>query len=537
MFDWSWIDDLDANEAADELTSVRDMLRNAECAQFLLAAHWADVNTPEYVEEQVAALPGMPRLRSVGDDCPRIDEYAGAALGALLGRSTAAADQFVADAVVVRHRHPDLWAAIKQGQVPVWVAVQVGRKCVTAKLTHEQAMWVDRETTPYISTLPTGRFLKVVEAKIIEADREAAEARARAEALARFVRAGRVDEHGLRTVVARAHAGDVTYLVAVLDRIAGLMAEQGDPRNADALRADALRVLANPARALALLTGAALDEADDAVETPGEQGHATLFAHGDAMWMRDAQGRPLEGVPDQEGLPLIDLSATELAGLALHGVVGSGGAPAVEEHLDPSLLERLLEALKDFDASRLDPTTTLYVHLTDTTLAEGRGVVRVEDVGPTTLGQVRDWLTHPFLPAQIQQQVRVRPVLDAAAVVPVERYEFSEAMDELGTCRTPYEVFPYGTLAARKADNDHPKPYQRGADPPRGQTSMENQAKLGRFHHRLKTNGGWTLRHTEPGVYWWRIPHGHWFRVDAAGTHFHGRDEELDKRWLLETVA
>ena len=66
---------------------------------------------------------------------------------------------------------------------------------------------------------------------------------------------------------------------------------------------------------------------------------------------------------------------------------------------------------------------------------------------------------------------------------------------------------------------------------------MENLAKLGRFHHRLKTNGGWTLRHTEPGVYWWRIPAGHWFRVDQNGTHHHGRDATLDRRWLLEKVA
>ena len=448
MFDWSWIDDLDANGAADELAGVRDMLRAAECSQFLLAAHWADVRAEQYVAATLDSLPGMPKLRSVADGCPEIDEYAGAELAVLLGRSTAGGEQLLRDAVVVRHRHPALWTRIKEGVVPVWVAAKVGQRCASAQLTQEQAEWVDRETTPYISTLPTSRFLKLVEAKIIEVDPEAAEARARAEALARFVRAGRIDEHGLRTLVARAHAGDVTYLVAVLDRIAGIMAEQGDPRDVDALRADALRILANPARALAMLTGAALDEVDDGVETPGELGHRALFPHGDARWLRDAQGREVDGVQDQEDLPLIDLADTELADATVDSFVGGGSREDVEEHFDPALLRSLLETLRDFDASRLDPTATVYVHLTDATLAAGRGVVRVEDVGPATLGQVRDWLTHPSTPDQIRQQVKVRPVLDADRVVAVDCYEFTGPMRELGTCRTPYEVFPYGTRAS-----------------------------------------------------------------------------------------
>jgi hypothetical protein len=48
----------------------------------------------------------------------------------------------------------------------------------------------------------------------------------------------------------------------------------------------------------------------------------------------------------------------------------------------------------------------------------------------------------------------------------------------------------------------------------------------------LKTHGRWRLIHPEPGVYWWHTPHGHWFRVDAEGTHHHGRDPDLDHRWL-----
>ena len=108
-------------------------------------------------------------------------------------------------------------------------------------------------------------------------------------------------------------------------------------------------------------------------------------------------------------------------------------------------------------------------------------------------------------------------------------------MSELATCRTPFEVFPFGTLAARKADDDHPVPYVK--DGPPGQTCLENLAKLSRFHHRLKTNGNWILRHPDPGTYWWRTPHGHWFLVDTDGTHWRGRDPDLDQQISLEDQA
>lgn len=540
MFDWDWIDELDADAAADELARARELVVAAEAGQFLLAAHWADLHAGAFVDGCRSELPGMPRLASVADGCPQIEEYAAAELAALLGRSTFSGEQMIRDAVAVRHRHRQLWAELRQGSAPVWLAAKVARRCVAARLDAAQAAWVDEQTTPYLSTLPPRRFLDLVEAKIIEADPEAAEERARARALARFVRAGRTDEDGLRTLVARAHAGDITYLVAVLDRIAVVLVEQGDPRPHDVLRADALRILGNPARALALLTGATLDHADPAVETPGEATAETLFPHGDTGWMLDARGRTIPGVLDISDLDVDEPDLDSLVGsdaVSSRAAVGSELASPGEVATDAALLSALLAALRGFDASRLDPVTVLHVHLSEAALAARAGVARIEELGPAVLGEVRDWLTHPFSPEQVRQQVRVRPVLDVDAVVPVDRYEVSDQMREAGTVRTPYEVFPYGTLPSRKADDDHVVAFQHGTSnrvPPPGQTRLDNLAKLARFHHRLKTNGGWFLTHPEPGAYWWRTPHGHWFCVDAAGTHHHGRDPALDERWLQE---
>jgi hypothetical protein len=301
VFEASWIEELTAEEAADELARVRDLVRVAEATQFALAAHWADLHAPEVVEDVHRSLPGMPRAVASGPEgCPEIGEYAGAELAVLLGRSTASGEQLIRDAVTVRHRHPLLWAGIRDGSVPVWLARQVARRCARAELLAGPAREVDARTTRYVTTLPPGRFLDLVDATIAAADPDAAQARARARALARFVHAGRTDEDGLRTLVARASAGDVTYLVAVLDRIAGILAERGDPRPVAVLRAEALRILGNPARALALLTQATLDATDptDPTREPAtELAEEALFPEGTFGGRRDANGDWLPGAP------------------------------------------------------------------------------------------------------------------------------------------------------------------------------------------------------------------------------------------------
>src|SRR5829696_4531864 len=114
-----------------------------------------------------------------------------------------------------------------------------------ADLSADQARFVDAATTPYIDTLPWATFVTLVEAKIIEA--------ATAAELARFVSTGQSNQHGLKTLIARAHAGDVIFFVAICDRIAQLLHAEGDTDPVDVRRSKAIGILANPARALALL--------------------------------------------------------------------------------------------------------------------------------------------------------------------------------------------------------------------------------------------------------------------------------------------
>ena len=77
----------------------------------------------------------------------------------------------------------------------------------------------------------------------------------------------------------------------------------------------------------------------------------------------------------------------------------------------------------------------------------------------------------------------------------------------------------------RHLDTDHIKPFQfhdpggeSDGRPPPGQTSTSNLARLCRFHHRIKTHGGWNYHLTHDTVFTWTSPLGRRYTVDETGT-------------------
>ena len=166
------------------------------------------------------------------------------------------------------------------------------------------------------------------------------------------------------------------------------------------------------------------------------------------------------------------------------------------------------------DLDRFLPTSVLYVHMSlEQYLRQTRGAARAENIGPLTLEAAIELLHHT--------RVQIKPVIDLHQHWAVDSYQTPPRMAEHVTLATPVEVFPYGTTPARAADHDHTHPYRTPtAGGPPGQTSTTNLAPLGRHHHRIKTHGpGWIHRQPQPGIHYWRTPHGHWARVDHHGTH------------------
>ncbi len=228
-------------------------------------------------------LPGTERARACGGDgTPRVAEFAVAELAVLLGVGHGSAVHLLRDALDVRERHPLWWAqitavahadpaAVADGSVAgvrVWQARRVAGMCHAAGLDRGQARWVDAATTRYAASLPWGRFEALVAAKIIEADPAGAAARERAAAMRRFVATGQTNEHGLKTLIVQANAGDVICLVALLDRVARILAVQGDTDPVAVRRAKAVEIVANPYACVRLLERHATpDQQPDAQQT------------------------------------------------------------------------------------------------------------------------------------------------------------------------------------------------------------------------------------------------------------------------------
>lgn len=106
---------------------------------------------------------------------------------------------------------------------------------------------------------------------------------------------------------------------------------------------------------------------------------------------------------------------------------------------------------------------------------------------------------------------RIQPVIDLAAMAPVDAYEIPDRHRRAVHLRTPADCLPFSSDTSLAVDLDHTREYDRALDPSgeqqRGQSRLDNHGPLGRLHHRIKTHGRWTVRQPFPGVYLWRDPH------------------------------
>ena len=527
MEDARWIDGLDQQEAADAVVEARARLLRAEADRLALAVHWADLHDSESASGAGSGrlLPGSERAVLVGaDGTPQVAEFAVAELAVLMQVSLAAGASMMADGLDLRHRMPLLWTAVQEGSVEAWKARKIAARLRSCGLSQAQALWVDMQVTPYVASLSWSRLWDRLEGKVLEVDPEAAEERAQAQAMARCVRTGRSNEYGLSTIVARASAGDALFFVAMCDRLAQILALEGDTDSVDVRRSKAIGILADPARALAMLQRhATLDEAaGNADAADDEEGTDGLSGDTDGFDDESADGADADPVGTEDGssLPVGAPQATATAGTHCTTCGATVG--------DPTAFVRPMRV----DPAKLRPAATLFVHTSRETWERARsgagtagaGVARVEGVGPVTLEQAVEMLGHT--------NVTVRGVIDLAEDRPVDGYEVPERMREILFQRSPGCVFPWSGGAPRRRrgrDADHTVPYlapDKGGPP--GQTRIGNLGFLNRQPHRVKTHApGWRHHQPEPGVHYWRTPTGYWFRVDHRGSHALGRQQDL----------
>jgi hypothetical protein len=173
----------------------------------------------------------------------------------------------IADALDLRHRLPRLWGRVLTGGVRAWQARKIAEQ--TRALSWEACADVDHALSDFVGMMPWPRFVKILSATILEADPALAAERA--------VRARTTQdvfsfdsEDGLKTIVAKAAAGDAIWFLARVNRIAEILAARGDADPVGTRRARALGILAQPAEALRLLIEHQHDRADQRNEPTGQ---------------------------------------------------------------------------------------------------------------------------------------------------------------------------------------------------------------------------------------------------------------------------
>ncbi|MFC0625683.1 DUF222 domain-containing protein [Kribbella deserti] len=562
--------ELNAAELVSALRGFDATRAHADVRILEAAVAFADLHAEPRRVAGPEGVPGMEQLTVYGGEgCPAVGEFAAAEFGAAHKVSSSAAAGIMSDALGLRHRLPRVWARVLAGQAEPWRACRIARASVALSL--EAAGLVDRAVEKIIDRVGPERLKRIVEAALWQADPERAQRNAEERARARGVWVGRADYSGTNTLFIKAATGDVVRLDATITALADALKVLGDTDSLDQRRAKVTGWLADPEAALQLLEAARLlvestpapaptpsraEASRQAPARPGavfgergewDQSFVPNFATTDLQEPpEDPPPNPIDDQPDEPGEP----AGQSGRAAGFHGEATDPANSSLAERLASikANARRAARSRAEFtngnaadptppatQAGHANPTSpsadgraagrsssrrgrfdlgagsrTINIHLTDLTLATGDGVVRSEEIGPMLLTQVRELLGH--------DRVVVRPIIDLREKVSVDKYEIPNRIRERVVLRDLYCTFPWCTRrATRSLDLDHVIPYDK--DGPPGQTSTENLTPRCRYHHRVRTHGGWTCTRLSTGTYEWTSPNGLRLIVDHTGTH------------------
>jgi len=199
-------------------------LKARECRMLQLACAWADAH---YLDSgSTEYQPVVQRACAWGGEgTPEVSEYCAAELGALQGTGMAAARALIADALDLRYRLPRLWNRVLTGGVRAWQARKIAEQ--TRPLTWEACADVDHALSDFVDMMPWPRFAILLSAAILHADPALAAERAQRCRSTQDVFSFD-SKDGLKTIVAKAAAGDAIWFLATVNRIADILAAQGD---------------------------------------------------------------------------------------------------------------------------------------------------------------------------------------------------------------------------------------------------------------------------------------------------------------------
>jgi hypothetical protein len=487
-------------------------LKARECRMLQLACAWADAH---YLDS--GSTDYQPVIQRAcawgGEGTPEVSEYCAAELGALQGTGIAAARALIADALDLRYRLPRLWNRVLTGGVRAWQARKIAEQ--TRALSWEVCADVDHALSDFVDMMPWPRFAKILSAAILHAD--PALAAQRAERCRSTQDVFSFDsEDGLKTIVAKAAAGDAIWFMATVNRIADILAAEGDTDPVGARRARAIGILAQPAEALRLLIEHQHDPGQAAKSNePGETATAE-----DPKKPNESAGPP---EPPESGEPTEAGEPTDTVEDAMPEPEAEEAALEAEADDHQSLS---MTVPPGFEAKAARPRVVLHFHLAEAALRTGQTIVRPENGDPLTLTQLMEFLSRN------RCEVRIQPVLNPTAVAAVDSYEIPAQLRAAVRALQVADVFPFGTCLSQNMDLDHTErylPVDYGGPP--GQTRLGNLGPIARLGHRAVTHGGWAKHQPESGYFVHRSPIGYVYLVTNQGTLALGRTSFSNAVW------
>ncbi|GAB3712212.1 DUF222 domain-containing protein [Mariniluteicoccus flavus] len=273
------------------LKDAADRQRQAEIDQLALVAAAAKayswINEPLDDNDSAPSVMHGERLIVLGGDgTPQVAEFCTLEVGPALGISPDAAAQLIADVLDLRHRHPQLWALVIDGFVRVFAARKVAQLTRTRELTAEMAGEVDRQLAPFAPQCTVTRLLNQAELLCDVVDPDGAEARRKAALERRFVNV-RPAEAGTALVTGQVDGPAGLRLDKTITELAGILRdcrESEDGTEFEVLRAEALELFADPARAGRVLGAGTLDldgtdETDTSSGLPSRKDLLELVVH------------------------------------------------------------------------------------------------------------------------------------------------------------------------------------------------------------------------------------------------------------------
>lgn len=260
MFEREWGMDSSLTTPTALLTRVCevDAVRRAADLELLqLAALWAD------------AHPDLDCPASEPDDTDEFDEWRGvpavawdasAGLGTALGRSTVAADHLIRQALTLRHRLPLIWGLVLDGSLEAYRARRIAD--AVAGCPDDICAHIDEHVAPIASAIGSVKLERLLEEAwlLLHEDEVELQRLAALEARHVTIEDSSLDHTGVADLTARADWDDLAAFDETVSAVARALAAQDEAEDLptdslDVRRSRALGVLADPARAQALLEG------------------------------------------------------------------------------------------------------------------------------------------------------------------------------------------------------------------------------------------------------------------------------------------